>query len=1302
MATLILSTAGAAVGTALGGPIGGVVGRALGAAAGGAIDGALLGGRAGPRHVEGPRLADVAGLTSTEGDPVPRVYGRARIGGTLIWATRPLEVANTTVERAGSGAKGGGGQKTVRTAYAYFANLAVGLCEGEIACVRRIWADGRELDQTSLTLRVHRGGADQAPDPLVVAKEGAENAPAYRGLAYVVFEGLPLADFGNRIPQFAFEVVRPVNGLAPLVRAIDLIPGASEFGLDPALVTVDLGFGRTRPANRHQLQAATDVVASLDALQALCPNLARVAVVVSWFGDDLRAGACRVVPKVEDGGKATAGDRWQVAGIPRAGAAVMSRAPEGTPAFGGTPSDAGLARLVAELARRGLEVVLYPFVMMDIPHANALPDPRGAPAQPPYPWRGRITCHPAPGEPGSPDGTAEAEAQVAAFFAGPEGYRRQVLHYAGLAAGWAAAGTPLAGLVIGSELVGLTRVRGASGYPAVEALRSLAADARALLGPAVPLVYAADWTEYGAHVREGGAWIRFPLDPLFADPNIAAVGIDYYPPLTDWRDAPGQADADLADTIYDRAYLTEACGRGEAFDWYYPDARARAAQARAPITDGAYGKPWLYRAKDLVGWWSNAHVERTGGVESGASPWLPCSKPIWLTEIGVPAVDKGTNGPNVFPDPKSSESAAPPGSTGARDALIQLRGLEAILTRFDPAAPGFSEAHNPVSPVYGGRMVDPAAIFVWAWDARPFPAFPETDAVWADTGNWRVGHWITGRIEGCDLDRLVAAILADLGVDAPARIEAAAFLDGYVIDRPLSARAALEPLAQLYGLDVSAVAGTLRLRGPRRETALVLAEDDLVRASGTEAPLAQVRAEDSALPRSVEFGFTDSESAGYRRATAAAARPAGGRRRESRVEAALVTRRASAEALAEALLDRAIAGRDTARFALSPRLVALEPGDLVALPAARAGGPALQRVTRIDDGPAGRRIETRGVPLHGPGPARRAPVRVGGSVPPPALPGPPFCAVLDLPAEGAEPAALQWLAVAADPWPGAVAVWRGAGADGPLALHRILDHPACLGRTLSALPPGPLWRIDRAARLDVTLRHAGALASLDEAAWLSGGNTFAVVAPDGTVEILSAALATLTGPETWRLARMLRGLGNSEAAAARGAPAGSLIVRLDGGAVVPLVDRLDEAGRAFRYRIGPAARDPGDPAFAEVSASAGLGAFRPPAPVHLRARREAAGIRLTWIRRARRAADGWEPAEIPLDEPEAYRVAILGADGRVLRETATAEPALLYAAADEIADFGTSQTAITVAVAQVGALAGPGEACRARVPVRMG
>ena len=195
---------------------------ALGAAAGSGLDAALLGGLAGGRTVEGPRLSDVAGLSSGEGDPIPRVYGRARIGGTLIWATRPLEVANTTVERSSTGGKGGSGSKTVRTAYAYYANLAVGLCEGEIAYVRRVWADGAELDLSAITWRLHRGGADQAPDPLIVAKEGAERAPAYRGLAYAVFERLVLADYGNRVPQFAFEVVRPVEGLAGMIRAVDL------------------------------------------------------------------------------------------------------------------------------------------------------------------------------------------------------------------------------------------------------------------------------------------------------------------------------------------------------------------------------------------------------------------------------------------------------------------------------------------------------------------------------------------------------------------------------------------------------------------------------------------------------------------------------------------------------------------------------------------------------------------------------------------------------------------------------------------------------------------------------------------------------------------------------------------------------------------------------------------------------------------------------------------------------------------------------------------------------------------------
>ena len=64
---------------------------------------------------------------------------------------------------------------------------------------------------------------------------------------------------------------------------------------------------------------------------------------------------------------------------------------------------------------------------------------------------------------------------------------------------------------------------------------------------------------------------------------------------------------------------------------------------------------------------------------------MPQGKPIWFTEIGCPAVDKGANQPSVFPDPKSSEAGLPYFSNGTRDDLIQRRYLEAVLGAFDPA-----------------------------------------------------------------------------------------------------------------------------------------------------------------------------------------------------------------------------------------------------------------------------------------------------------------------------------------------------------------------------------------------------------------------------------------------------------------------------------------------------------------------------------------------------------------------------------------------------------------------------------------
>ena len=54
--------------------------------------------------------------------------------------------------------------------------------------------------------RIYLGTEDQQPDPLIKKHVPANAAPAHRGLVYIVFENLPLDEFGNRVPPITAEV----------------------------------------------------------------------------------------------------------------------------------------------------------------------------------------------------------------------------------------------------------------------------------------------------------------------------------------------------------------------------------------------------------------------------------------------------------------------------------------------------------------------------------------------------------------------------------------------------------------------------------------------------------------------------------------------------------------------------------------------------------------------------------------------------------------------------------------------------------------------------------------------------------------------------------------------------------------------------------------------------------------------------------------------------------------------------------------------------------------------------------------
>ena len=1282
MATLLLAGLGGTLGGAFG-PLGAALGQAAGALAGNMLDNALLTPR---RTIEGPRLSTSQPFSADEGTPVPRIYGTARVTGALIWATRFEE--EQTTERSGGKAFGG---PTIRS-YSYFANVAFGLCEGEISHVRRIWADGREIDQTGFDFRLYPGTSDQLPDPLILAKQGSDNCPAYRGTAYIVFERMALEQFGNRIPQLQFEVVRPVGRLEHATRAMCIIPGSTEYGYDPERVTADIAPGETAELNRNALSCLTDWQGAMDELQSVAPNLEHCALVSAWFGDDLRASHCKIRPCVDSRDKHNLSKSWKVGSVDRQTAREVSRH-NGGAAYGGSPSDASLLAAMADIRARGLSATIYPFIMMDIPDENALPDPQGGASQPPYPWRGRITCHPAAGQPGSPDKSAQAGVQVAAFMGNAQpgdfsvngttldyhgdpddfGYRRFILHHAHLAAmGQAGA------ILIGSELRGLTGIRsGSQTFPFVDALIALLADVRQIVGPGTRIAYAADWSEYFGHQpADGSGDVVYHLDPLWAHPELDAIGIDFYMPLADWRDDHGAGTSpDGMRIAQDRAAMVRALGSGEGYDWYYASGEDRARGIRTPITDGAYYKDWVFRFKDIASWWSQPHVNRIYGVEQPApTAWQPKSKPVWLTEVGCPAIDKGANQPNVFGDPKSSESALPHFSNGTRDDLVQRAYLEAVLFGLDPANTSFQATANPVSDQYPGRMIDLSRIHLWAWDARPFPAFPLQEDVWSDGPNWQLGHWLNGRLGTISLEDLLQALAEDFEV-GPVAIEGCdAWMAGYVVGQPTSFRDAVEPALAMFNCTATEDNAGIRFFGMNTLPGTVATISDLA-LNEDAAQLATIRTAQDRMPTEALLSFAD-PMRDYQAAMVRAQQAGQVETRQHLISAPVAMDRETATGVVARWLDNARESSQTVHFELPPQMLDLEAGDVVNL---AAFGRGHYRVHRIEDRVT-RRVEARAVPLR-----IRSPLPTAGRKPP-VIPKPrtgkPVAWMFDPPAGlvGSEDQPKAMIAAMCQPWH-KQAVLPVAGTK-PLA---VLSRPATIGLLESELQPGASGRWlpmqDGLVRL-----FGGALQSQMEDVVLGGSNRAAIFGEDGVAEIIQFRNAEEIAPGLWRISGLIRGADGTDDRSATPWPIGSRFVLIDDAATTILAEV--EMGMPMSARVCPLNK-PLDPlATVEAGPVVLQRAALPPMPVHLRATWTINGtLRAQWIRQGRREATSWLVEDIPLGEDaERYLVQVV-AEGIVRRNEIVTVPEFLYPPASRAED-GLDGLPFLLKVGQLGRLAG--------------
>ena len=409
---------------------------------------------------------------------------------------------------------------------------------------------------------------------------------------------------------------------------------------------------------------------------------------------------------------------------------------------------------IRELKASGYRVTFYPFILMDVPPDNELPDPysdhAGGTGQPAYPWRGRITCSPAAGYAGSPDKSAAAATQVSAFFGeaqpsdfdvddervewdgdrtlGPSpddpalrhlcscgGRRRRVPDRLGAA-------RPDAGPRRRDDL----SVRGG-------AASTLAADVRAILG---------------AEARS------FPMPPTgrnisgTSPPTAAATCSSISIRCGPMRDRlrrhrqlpaarrlarrarPSRLRASRRRDLPTSPISATMSRAARATTGSMPAMPTATAQIRTPITDGAYGKPWVFRFKDLRSWWANAHHDRPGGVEAATpTAWVPEGEADLLHRTRLPGGRQGRQPAErllrseVGRDRRCRTSPVARATTRCSARFLEV-GARLL---------GTSATNNPVSGVYGGAddRARPRP-HAWAWDARPFPAFPTLADVWTD------------------------------------------------------------------------------------------------------------------------------------------------------------------------------------------------------------------------------------------------------------------------------------------------------------------------------------------------------------------------------------------------------------------------------------------------------------------------------------------------------------------------------------------------------------------------------------------
>lgn len=536
---------------------------------------------------------------------------------------------------------------------------------------------------------------------------------------------------------------------------------------------------------------------------------------------------------------------------------------------------------------------------------------------------------------------------------------------------------------------------------------------------------------------------------------------------------------------------------------------------------------------------------------------------------------------------------------------------------------------------------------------------------------------MNGRLSGETRD-LIAAILKRGGLhEGDFEIgSATSEVQGYVIDRPMRTRDALEPLLAGLGLVAAERGGKMAVLG-EGAVDLTLAEEAMALPDEGSSVRADRRLEERASAVRVRFIDANADYQTGAMVVRADAETDGG---SIDLDLPIIC----TEALARTAARRALEADEGRRLtvALGPlEMMTLEPGDRVEV----EGQAGLWRVLRLDQDETPSCVLEAVVDVAAseddttPGPGE-----LGSVV------GAPFLRVLELPPlPGAEDDGRALAVVAADPWR-AMQVFAGASPD-TLTARGEARSSATVGVLVEALAPGRPWRWDTVNDVVVRLEGRGPESRADIAV-LGGANALAVQTAAGW-EIVQYRSATPEGGGVWRLTGLLRGQQGTESAMQAGALAGAICVVLDD-ALVRVASPRGERGLPLIWRAGPLGGPAGGAGVSEVTQTLTGLHERPWRPVHLRLAAEGEGRRVLWRGRSRIDGDRWD-GEATGADPLRFRVRVL--DGEAVRREVVVEgEGWTYAADDLATDFpGGVGADATLAIAQWGEGYGWGDEARA-------